>query len=237
MDQSQVEKIQLTRYGFRLNLIRFSTFLSIFGIVASVLGFFLSIVSIVVLVAYTSSNADEKGGEIGKGAVILVLFGLYLVLWILLKIKTGERDIPGIENITKIYCYVTGTLEIIGMIGFIIWSIRIIILTILYVYYLTTSVIIAEVIALIIWLVYLVFVCLKIHGIRTQKNEMLSKYIVFRHVIFIIITILLLISIRTSWILLISWIFFYILDIGLIVILHSIRVDGGKKSTETPMYV
>ena len=38
MDECLVDKIKLSNYGFKLNLIVFSTFLSIFGIVVSTLG-------------------------------------------------------------------------------------------------------------------------------------------------------------------------------------------------------
>ena len=38
MDQDSVDKIKLTKFGFKWNLIRFSSFLSILGIVVSTLG-------------------------------------------------------------------------------------------------------------------------------------------------------------------------------------------------------
>ena len=120
MDQIEVEKIQFTRYGFWLNLIRFSTFFSIFGIVVSILEIILSIAVIVVDVVklikpdksspHSTFDLNPINRKIGisDGAITAVLFILFLVLFVLLKNKTGARDLPGIEKITKIYCYVTG---------------------------------------------------------------------------------------------------------------------------------
>lgn len=255
MDQKEVEKIQLTNYGFRLNLIRFSRFLSIFGIVVSVLEIILSIALIGVEV-FKLINPEKCPPHsdfcplfnliiriigISDGAITAVLFILFLVLFVLLKNKTGARDLPGIEKIAKIYCYVTGSLEIIVLIAFILlyilssWESGFSFIAGLlwtglgYIGYLG----ITRIIFFIIWLVYLVFACLKIHGIRTQKNGMIRTFIIFRYVIFVLIAILDLVSIQTSWRRFITWIFFSILDIGLINILHSIRVDRANKSTET----
>ena len=256
-----MEKIQLTNYGFRLNLIRFSRFLSIFGIVVSVLEIILSIALIGVEV-FKIINPEKCPPHsdfcplfnliiriigISDGAITAVLFILFLVLFVLLKNKTGARDLPGIEKIAKIYCYVTGSLEIIVLIAFILlyilssWESGFSFIAGLfwtglgYIGYLGITLIIF----FIIWLVYLVFACLKIHGIRTQNNMLLGIYIGYRYAIFVIISILLLIaSILTwevHWIYLIDWVVFSILDIGLVVILHSIRVDRANKSTEAAM--
>ena len=54
------------------------------------------------------------------GGVIIIIMIPYLVMWILLKIKTSKQDIPGMEKIGKVYSYVSGSLEIIAMIAVII---------------------------------------------------------------------------------------------------------------------
>ena len=238
-------------------MIRFSTFFSIFGIVVSIIEIILSIALIVVDVVklikpdksspHSTFDLNPINRKIGisDGAITAVLFILFLVLFVLLKNKTGARDLPGIEKITKIYCYVTGALEIIVLIAFIILFIVLYIPTEsgfrflaglfwIGLGYLGSDLIrITLIIFFIIWLVYLVFACLKIHGIRTQKKVMIRTFIIFRYVIFVLIAILDLVSIQTSWRRFITWIFFSILDIGLINILHSIRVDRANKSTET----
>ena len=52
--------------------------------------------------------------------VFVVLAILFLVMWILLVIKTGKKDVIGIEKIAKVYNYSSGFLEILGMIFLII---------------------------------------------------------------------------------------------------------------------
>ena len=236
MDKSDAEKIILTKYGFNLNLIGFSTFLSIFGIVVSVLEVLGTIADMVVLTLYPRhDDVDPRLLDIAYsiGGGMIVLYILSLGLWSLLKIKTGRRDVTSIENIAKIYCYVIGVLEIILMIGLIIMTLFLIKESD------PVTLLIAVVISLFTWTVYLIIACLKIHGIRTQNNMLLGIYIGYRYAIFVIISILLLIaSILTwevHWIYLIDWVVFSILDIGLVVILHSIRVVRANKSTEAAM--
>ena len=83
--------------------------------------------------------------------------------------------------------------------------------------------------------IYLVFACLKIHGTRVKKNKFLEAYIGFRYVLFILymtgLAILIALTERFTWIAFIWGFVFFILDIGLTVILHSIRVD--RENTET----
>ena len=88
---------------------------------------------------------------------------------------------------------------------------------------------------IICWLAYLIFICLKIYGTEPdqQKNRMLGTYIGFRYALFITFIIVFFImstciSYPYAYIFLstlIGGILFFILDIGLTVILHSIRVN------------
>ena len=48
----------------------------------------------------------------------------YLIMWTLLKIKTSNRDFPGIEKLGKVYSYVYGGLEIIVAIALILIAIE-----------------------------------------------------------------------------------------------------------------
>ena len=86
-------------------------------------------------------------------------------------------------------------------------------------------------------IIHIIFACLKIHGIRVKKNKLLEAYIGFRYVHFILIgTGIAILGFLTgelagSMALIAIVVGFFILDIGLTVILHSIRVS--RENTET----
>ena len=95
----QVDNMKLTKYGFHLDLLKFSSFLSILGIVFSIIGLIGSIAT-VFLVLY-ASGLTKYSGVWGLYVIILCLIAPYLVMWIFLTIKTYKQDIPGIEKIGK----------------------------------------------------------------------------------------------------------------------------------------
>merc|ERR1719192_1125793 len=74
--------------------------------------------------------------------------------------------------------------------------------------------------------IYFVFACLKIHGIRVENNKLIGIYLGFRYCLFALYMIgsFILIKVIDIFILIVGGVYL-ILDIGLIVILHSIRVD------------
>ena len=88
----QPDKMKLTKYGFNLRLLGASLFLSVLGIIVSIFGVIGSIVCFVF-----GSTVSEYVGGIGIvsiilyviGAVILIIMIPYLIMWILLKIKTN----------------------------------------------------------------------------------------------------------------------------------------------------
>ena len=96
---------------FGCNLQRFSSFLSILGVVVSIIGIIGGYTTIVL-------GFESWGGLFYyvTGEALLFLSKLYLAMWIFLMIKTRKQDITGIERIGKLYIYVSGFLEIIGMI-------------------------------------------------------------------------------------------------------------------------
>lgn len=226
---SSVDKMKLTKYGFRLNLIAFASGLSVMGIMASSVGIFGVFVLIGVVSAYPNSLGGLTSTVIyAAGPIIIILLVAYLAMWILLIIKTRKQDILGIEQIGKIYSYVSGTLEIMGAIAGIV-----------------ESAVIVGIVAgegdlglaslgftigqSVCSTIYLIFACLKIHGIRVKRSKLLGAYIGFRYVFFILYMIGLAISAHESrnsaWIAIIVGFVFFNLDIGLAIILHSIRVD------------
>ena len=107
--------MKLSKYGFRLDLLGFSSFLSVLGIVVSIIGIIGGIALFVVGSQFTGSTL--KPFCMVFGGVLLILMIPYTIMWILLKIKTNKQDIPGIEKIGKVYSYVSGSLEIIGAIA------------------------------------------------------------------------------------------------------------------------
>ena len=110
----QADKLKLTKFGFHLNLLGASFSLSVLGIIVSIIGIIGSIICFVLALVVAMDNV----GTISIGAFIIMI--PYLAMWILLKIKTNKKDIPGIERIGKVYSYVSGSLEIIAMIAVII---------------------------------------------------------------------------------------------------------------------
>lgn len=215
--------MKLTRYGFHLDLLGFSSFLSVLGIIVSIIGIIGGIVLFCV-----GSQLQNIGTQRSTrvtifviGGVSLLLMLLYLNMWILLKIKTNKQDIPGIEKIGKVYSYVSGSLEIIGTIALIIFSI---------IGLLGPHPLIGVITGYIIGsAIYLIFACLKIHGIRVGNIKLLGTYLGFRYALFILYMIAFIVlgilTGRMAIAALITGIVYFIMDIGLTVILHSIRVD------------
>ena len=239
MDHDSVDKIKLSKYGCGLNLIRFSFFLSIFGIVVSTLGTIGGIASIAIATQVDPSR--EYGGfDISDplyvtGITFLILMIPYLAMWILLNIKARKRNIASIEKIVKIYSYVSGSMEIMAM----LFAIGVILFELLHwgpfegIPHILIAVQIGTVIfgLSIFATIPILVACLKIHGIRLEKNKLLSVYLGFRYVILLPTTlsaIMITLFIPAFWTDLMLGVLFFILDIGLTVILHSIREDRGN---------
>ena len=178
------------------------------------------------------------------GGLLIILMIPFLIMWIILKIKTSKQDIPSIEKIGKVHSYVSGSLEIIVAVARIILSI------------LGAYPLIGRNIAFIIGSANLIiFACLKIHGVRVKNNKLLRPYLGFCYTLLLLYMIAF--SIRSleifffSSTLIIDYYYYVpvlsleesiisivycILNIGLTVILHSIRVDRENTAgTENPM--
>ena len=277
--------MKLTKYGFCLQFIGFSSVLSTLGIIVSVLG---TIVAIIAIFRgqqlqkpdnWIESRYDyllrQNRTELGLSDIELrelrelrvLLDGLhmyvvtwsvsgglllpYLIMWILLKIKTSKLDIPGIEKIGTVYIYVSGSLEIIGAIAGIIFPWNNLVhgkeepdqeylgqqnprlpFTI-------------QIFTTFVSAIFLIFACLKVTVIRDESNKLLGIYLGFRYALFVLYIVLFTITITsasvfyyltTMFTVYTVCIVYFILDIGLTVIIHSIRVDMEKNTgTENPM--
>ena len=161
-------------------------------------------------------------------------------MWILLMIKSSKQDIHGIEKIGKIYTYVSGSLEILVPIALIIISILNLLSAIYYRYRYIRWVNIVYIIGSAI---FFIFACMKIHGIRVQNNKLLGIFLRFRCALLILYMIAfsfwsVVAGYRRSWTAIVALIVgkvYFILDISLTVILHSIRVDRENTAdTENP---
>ena len=101
----QVDQVKLSKYGFRFNLLRSSSFLSVTGIVISIIGIIGSIPCFYYGSIIASATRGRGLGGLAMaiyftiGAVLLILMIPYLAMWILLKIKTSKQDIPGRESL------------------------------------------------------------------------------------------------------------------------------------------
>ena len=231
--------MKLSKYGFRLDLLGFSSFLSVLGIIVSIIGIIGGIALFVVGSHFTGSTL--KPFCMVFGGVLLILMIPYIIMWIFLKIKTNKQEINGIEKIGKVYSYVCGSLEITVPIAGIIAGMIVMPFAIEHYPNFLPSIIVV----LICSAIYPIFAILKIHGIRVEEHNLLGIYLGFRYVLFIISVIAeIVLGILTrqmfylTFVYLIIGIAFFILDIGLTVILHSIRVDRENTAgtgTEVPM--
>ena len=228
----QVDQMRLTKFGFHLNLLGFSTFLSVLGILVSIIG---EIGGYVLIWPESRFSRSGDPGPIGVGVALLTLMIPYLILWILLMIKTSQQDIPGIEKIGKVYTNVSGSLEIIGLIALIIFSNLDLFNSYSYSYYHYID--FGYIICIIVSAISLVFACLKIHGIRLEKNKLLGIYLCFRYICFIVSqgSLILLARMLHDYTvpipILVGSTLFFILDLGLHIILHSTRADRAETRT------
>ena len=115
----QASKLKLTKFGFHLNLLGASSFLSVLGIVVSIIGIlviiFLHVYAIHLNPVPGCGGWEDNLASFSLGAFILMI--PYLTMWILLKIKTRKQDIHGIEKIGKVYSY-------IAMIMYCSWAVN-----------------------------------------------------------------------------------------------------------------
>ena len=97
---SSMDKMKMTKYGLRRNLISFALGLSVMGILESIVIIF----GVISLVSVSSNSLGQIDTTIiyVTGAIIIILIVPYLGMWILLNIKTRKQDMHGIEQIGKV---------------------------------------------------------------------------------------------------------------------------------------
>ena len=114
---SSADNMRLTKYGLRMKLLKFSSDLSVTEIFVSIV----VIIGGIALLLFSRNSIEGFSSTTlyGTGTIIISLEIPLMAMWILLKLKTRKQDIHGIENIGKVYSYVSGSLEIILLIAFI----------------------------------------------------------------------------------------------------------------------
>ena len=80
----QVDKMKLTKYGFRFNLLRSSSFLSVLGIVVSVIGIIGSIACFVMGSIFGSERSGRELGGFGGSELMVILYIIGAVLLIIM---------------------------------------------------------------------------------------------------------------------------------------------------------
>ena len=141
--------MKVTILGFRQNLLEFSSFLSVSGIVTSLPG----VVERVALIVFGSSLPIFHRQPHDP------LEYLYLVMWILLLLKTIKKDVTSIETIATVYSYTTGVMEVIGM-GYIFFTKAVMIFT-----WNAHMQVCATILLTVYSGAYFIFACVKIIGI------------------------------------------------------------------------
>lgn len=165
---------------------------------------------------------------------VIILNIPYLIIWTLIKTKTNKRQISGIAITAKVYCYAFGFLETKAMIGIIIITI----ITVTFSHNIDD----VGIILIVGVAVNLMAVCMKFYGIRLEKSKWIGIYIGLRYALFLLSLIMLFIVnyyYFVSVLLLIGitvYLLYFILDLGLTIILHSIRVDRENHLKQLPYF-
>ena len=182
---------------------------------------------------------------ITSGSVIILSNLIFVLMWIHLKRRTTEKDISRIEQTVKTLCLSLSILEVIAVAFLVTFIISLskdqtkdgenqltkIVVDLAGTSEVTAAKIVLLVIGFSAALLCLIFAIVKIYGIQKEKDKMLQIYIQKRQVMFLFVglgTIAGMIWVSTAFfsVLLLAVILFFILDIGLTVILQSIwRVD------------
>lgn len=163
---------------------------------------------------------------------VIILNIPYLIIWTLIKTKTNKRQISGIAITAKVYCYAFGFLETKAMIGIIT------IITVTFSHNIDD----VGIILIVGVAVNLMAVCMKFYGIRLEKSKWIGIYIGLRYALFLLSLIMLFIVnyyYFVSVLLLIGitvYLLYFILDLGLTIILHSIRVDRENHLKQLPYF-
>lgn len=188
------------------------------------------------------------------GSFIILSSFIFVLMWIHLKRRTSERKISGIEETVKIFNHFIAVLEIIVdtiLIIFFIISLasiettspgpRGVLWIVISLADTGTAVTLRQVLqlagGLAAALTALIVSSLRIHGVRRGSNRLVETYIGCRYILCALSILgmlygVIFVSASLFGPSTIAVILFFILDIGLTVLLHSIRVDREKEQSK-----
>ena len=188
-DDSEMD-YRLSRLGFGLNLFGFSNALAWIGIVASPLGFILSVtywikfglVDNFIWSYHWSDPASELMSYIEYvielSCLVLPLLSVgWFVMCLFLRRRILNKDIDGLEKIAKIVTYVSASLQLMIEVGWITFSI---VMLAIEDYekakwiFLGTS---------LVMLHPLCFSLALIHGVRKRRNDVVQAYVLYRYAV------------------------------------------------------
>ena len=188
-DDSEMD-YRLSRLGFGLNLFGFSSALAWIGIVASPLGFILSVTYWIkfglVHNFIWSYHWHKPASElipyieyvIELPCLVLPLLSVgWFVMCLFLRRRILNKDIDGLEKIAKIVTYVSASLQLMIEVGWITFSIVMLAIEIYENWkwiFLGTS---------LVMLHPLCFSLALIHGVRKRRNDVVQAYILYRYVV------------------------------------------------------
>ena len=236
-------ELKLSKLDFGVNLLRFTCFISVTGIIFSTFAIAGGIAAIIIATMLQYPDGQSFGwNHIGVAylriisGILYIIGGLTLVLslgWMvmncLLQRRCSQKNIPGIQKITTIINYLIGILEILAI------SLTLVsYLCCLYHYYMY----------IFILTVLLIFESLKILGLRKHQLGMVKVYIIYKYICsFCFITVIMFKNFQMAsnksmliWInLMVSVVsvLFIIQDIGHTVILYSIRANNDARRRQT----
>ena len=177
---------KLSKIGCGLNLISVSRLYSWSGAIISIFGAFAALSIVIFKFVLDNMRCYERFGYQNKTQELEVkhcIWGLcgslftlslaWLVLHVLLTSRALRRDFAGIENFAKIANYIIGCLEFLGI--FVTFIFALVSVTISS-YVPTASILIL----LVPEIIALVFVIVKIDGIRKRRRGYVRAYLIYR---------------------------------------------------------
>jgi len=236
-----LDQLRLESYGCNMRVTTAVSLLGWAGIIISVLSILSGILVAVVPTVVSPPEFRElaMGIYTTAGVVVIIIFLMLLIMNIFLikRNKAGSFDL--VKKMLAIICKLFLSLELIASLGLVIFMAALTALSSkLYSFVLVALLIVA----IIMCLVWMIFVCLAIHGVRKNRKNLLRAYIIFTLVLALLQLILQILSIFTEPVVaavlvfviprVILSIFYFVYHLGYFVVLYNIMdvsLENGNK--------
>ena len=219
--------------GINPRLGQMSSFLAWTGLVTSVLGLVVTVdILLITYLLHGNLSNIEHISVLSITAMFTTVLLAMAIFSTKLRKATGGRDMKGLKNILRIACYVKATLDILICVTGIGYSV-IEIVNFIPIFNFPRGL---PSLPITIFIIYLVFVSLMIHGVRKSNVVLIKVYLIFKMIIYIIfvITCILFISVFLdanslfcicfSNVLIILT-FYYIYSNGFVFVYHSLLMQ------------